>query len=1266
MLDLFVLVPLDGHMIQPDPATLMREVQLDVMAAGTDSTSSPELLASTASLGRVKKLYSPTDARKTVAEVIAMLSQQLIAQDAAGDLGLPAPRAAKPLHHSVSTTSAAKAFALNSNSNSVGTPTSPTAPISLAQGLPGREPGEEPGEWLHLASRGLFHVDSLEWLSPDRTIESYRLTPGSALWFRDRFRYIKVRLMDESVKTLRVDESVPVKSVVDHICAQMQLTRSAELSLLVDLSAGLPEGMRAGGSVISPAASLSLLLHRDERVIHLMKHLQTQETAEYSSINAAFPSPAREGSPTTSPAPGSGSKSVAATLLAGEHGKRNSSNGGGGGGSAKKAKIARSSSAESNDASIARSGSTISTNSSSGSSPSSKKDKAGQVQRQSSSVQQRDSSNSIYLPSPEKLAAGATDPSQVPVLVSPAPISPLYSRTELQPHHCKLKKRLERFVSMHGEDSMLIDQPWLDVSETLARQRIPPGAQLILKHRFFGNQMHLSRRDLVRLHMMFAQARHAFSSGHVNCEEDEGVTFCALLMQVLYGDRNEDQHTLTFFVGHMKGAPKREPTAPQGSGLLESPVLSSYGGAFAVPQSFRSVAFARRVLREHASLAGMSETDAMYCFVRLWNMVESFGMELFSCHVHATGQPAVFGIAADRVAFISLDMIKSGPVQFPLSDIRQWIVDVNPDTITLQFEHHSLVIGVPGCAKTIDETLRAYLDPSMSQEAILEAAAASLGLDGTDPEVFSAILTAPKIRKYVGTIKDAREKARRTSNFAIARVDNETFWQEELDAKQKGSKNGQAGKDPAVPVIQTPPHEPQFIPPPQAIPSPTSAISQLSELTASSALIVGQMNKLGTYRAKRSASISQLTPIVLPNADAPAQPDAEEVVQSIPGIVSMDPASGSKSIRGFQKSLGRSAGIHQVNLLRDQEQESTSPTPLTAASASTSASASASGVSTPSQQHPLGFFPALGAGGAAGALLVAAAGEAGLSYPRVRVPRSGATSVSTLSPSSSNYSLGAVATGSRGSFTGSEGKPASLLANQPRLRGASASSSSGALAKSAMLASAQQNQAQPRPPSPGRVSVTLSDGMPAGSPPSSPHSAPLPDPTRHRLSMSPSHFETVLEEEPRQGGELTARERKHRSVVFALDNQSVSSRDSSGSFIERSSVEQPILPTLSAFVVAPVLVATPDEMPALAHATSMVRAETMDGLNADPAELDDLARETHARTASHSDDLAAPATKGDEPIAETSEASARRVQLPASRRQRTNLLRLLPTKKPTR
>uniref|UniRef100_A0A0B7BMP4 FERM domain-containing protein n=2 Tax=Arion vulgaris TaxID=1028688 RepID=A0A0B7BMP4_9EUPU len=99
-----------------------------------------------------------------------------------------------------------------------------------------RIPDENPG---NPTEYGLFLADEDPkkgvWLEQGRSLEYYLLRNGDLLEYKRKHRILKVRTLDGVLKTLQVDDSHTVGSLMITICTRMGITNHEEYSLVRDL-----------------------------------------------------------------------------------------------------------------------------------------------------------------------------------------------------------------------------------------------------------------------------------------------------------------------------------------------------------------------------------------------------------------------------------------------------------------------------------------------------------------------------------------------------------------------------------------------------------------------------------------------------------------------------------------------------------------------------------------------------------------------------------------------------------------------------------------------------------------------------------------------------------------------------------------------------------------------------------------------------------------------------------------------------------------------
>ena len=68
---------------------------------------------------------------------------------------------------------------------------------------------------------GLFLVSEKKWLSPKKELKDYVLKPGELLSLRKTSRTLRVKLMDDTLKSFTVEEPDTVKLITASICKKM-------------------------------------------------------------------------------------------------------------------------------------------------------------------------------------------------------------------------------------------------------------------------------------------------------------------------------------------------------------------------------------------------------------------------------------------------------------------------------------------------------------------------------------------------------------------------------------------------------------------------------------------------------------------------------------------------------------------------------------------------------------------------------------------------------------------------------------------------------------------------------------------------------------------------------------------------------------------------------------------------------------------------------------------------------------------------------------
>jgi len=118
------------------------------------------------------------------------------------------------------------------------------------------------------------------WLKPQKTLQFYNLYTNDIVELRKKHRPIKVKLIDETVKTILVDDSLSVEEVVKVIGEKMDLRNPEEFSLAVERSVERKnkkgkDGKEKAAKIVTSWLNPRLSLHEqgvaDEEVVSLKK-----------------------------------------------------------------------------------------------------------------------------------------------------------------------------------------------------------------------------------------------------------------------------------------------------------------------------------------------------------------------------------------------------------------------------------------------------------------------------------------------------------------------------------------------------------------------------------------------------------------------------------------------------------------------------------------------------------------------------------------------------------------------------------------------------------------------------------------------------------------------------------------------------------------------------------------------------------------------------------------------------------------------------------
>jgi talin len=98
------------------------------------------------------------------------------------------------------------------------------------------------------SDHGLYFPAQSKWLINSKTLDFYDFKSGDLVEFRKKHRPLKVRMMDNSLKTVLIDESLPVSQLVDAVCRKIGIANPEEYSFCREKSASGSEGNLSKGA----------------------------------------------------------------------------------------------------------------------------------------------------------------------------------------------------------------------------------------------------------------------------------------------------------------------------------------------------------------------------------------------------------------------------------------------------------------------------------------------------------------------------------------------------------------------------------------------------------------------------------------------------------------------------------------------------------------------------------------------------------------------------------------------------------------------------------------------------------------------------------------------------------------------------------------------------------------------------------------------------------------------------------------------------------
>lgn len=78
---------------------------------------------------------------------------------------------------------------------------------------------------------GIFNPSLGKWLATTKQLEFYQLPTGVVLLFRKKIRPLRVRLMDDTIKTVLVDDSCVISELIASICHRFGISKPEEYAV---------------------------------------------------------------------------------------------------------------------------------------------------------------------------------------------------------------------------------------------------------------------------------------------------------------------------------------------------------------------------------------------------------------------------------------------------------------------------------------------------------------------------------------------------------------------------------------------------------------------------------------------------------------------------------------------------------------------------------------------------------------------------------------------------------------------------------------------------------------------------------------------------------------------------------------------------------------------------------------------------------------------------------------------------------------------------
>lgn len=132
---------------------------------------------------------------------------------------------------------------------------------------------------------GLFYTEEDKrmgiWLEPGKSLEYYVLRNGDILEYKKKIRTLKIRMLDDSVKTMMVDDSHTVSQIMITVCTKIGITNHEEYSLVRDL----PDSEKEKTMTMKRDKSIA---RNQKKMDEMMKKLHTDDELDWLDHNRSL------------------------------------------------------------------------------------------------------------------------------------------------------------------------------------------------------------------------------------------------------------------------------------------------------------------------------------------------------------------------------------------------------------------------------------------------------------------------------------------------------------------------------------------------------------------------------------------------------------------------------------------------------------------------------------------------------------------------------------------------------------------------------------------------------------------------------------------------------------------------------------------------------------------------------------------------------------------------------------------------------------------